>query len=491
MAAEAPPQLRVLRPGTVFHERYEVLRPVAAGGMGAVYEVRHLATRRRRALKVMLPAFVADAGLRARFKQEAIVTSEIESEHLIEIFDADVDPETGMPYIAMELLNGEDLAQRIERRGKLSAPEAVELLAQAASALDKAHAAGVVHRDLKPENLFVTLREDGKPRLKILDFGIAKILESGPNGKTTHALGTPLYMAPEQIEGKGVGPAVDVYALGHIAFALLVGGAYWEPEHDAAPAPFPFMARVLQGLPEPATARAARHRVTLPATFDAWFEQATARDPAARFVPPSRLVERLAQALDVPMPRTSRHELEQVSTVRPPAESIATSAAGSDPPETERGARPEPATTPSGKALLRTLPTPGPFASDHAKPKPRARRLAAAVGLAAAAAAGASVWHGTRKAAPPAHESATVAPDAPAGVARPAQASPPPLEPLSPSASPSDAPAASASAAQPEPSGGASAARNPARRKRGVASAAPAPTSGASSPPEPPDRVGF
>ena len=176
---------------------------------GAVYEVVDQKTRRRRALKVMLPRFVADADMRARFRLEATITADIESEHIVETLDADVDAETGSPFVVMELLKGEDLGVALARRGALPPDEVVELLRQAARALDRTHAAGVVHRDLKPANLVLTRGDDGEPKIKVLDFGIAKLVTgSGAPLETTCALGTPFYMPPEQMaSAKDASPA--------------------------------------------------------------------------------------------------------------------------------------------------------------------------------------------------------------------------------------------------------------------------------------------
>jgi eukaryotic-like serine/threonine-protein kinase len=145
--------LSVLAAGHVFHGRYEVVGCIRSGGMGAIYEVIHIETRRRRALKIMLPSIVTNPDMQARFKLEATVAADIESEHIVETFDAGVDAETGAPFLVMELLRGEDLGAIVDREGALPAEDVVLLLSQAASALDKTHAAGVVHRDLKPENL--------------------------------------------------------------------------------------------------------------------------------------------------------------------------------------------------------------------------------------------------------------------------------------------------------------------------------------------------
>jgi serine/threonine protein kinase len=213
-----------LRVGATFNGRYRVLRRIRAGGMGAIYEVLHRETRRRRALKVMLPGLVSDPELRARFEREATIAAGIRSEHIVETIDAGVDAATGMPFLVMELLVGLDLMQLLEERGRLTGAEVVLLLGQAALALDQTHAAGVIHRDLKPQNLFLTHRDDGTPRLKVLDFGIARLAVAD---QSTAVLGSPLYMPPEQIRGEGtIGPPADVYALAHLAFTLLVGAPY-------------------------------------------------------------------------------------------------------------------------------------------------------------------------------------------------------------------------------------------------------------------------
>jgi serine/threonine-protein kinase len=288
-----------LAAGQVFHGRYEIVRCLRAGGMGAVYECIHLKTRKHRALKVMLPQILADAAMRDRFELEARVTADIESEHIVETFDAGVDEATGAPFLVMELLRGDDLRSIVKKRGALPASETVLLLSQAALALDKTHAAGVVHRDLKPDNLFVTTRDDGSPRLKVLDFGIAKVVaDAGHTVQQTAMIGTPLYMAYEQILGEGtIGPGADIYAMGHIAFTLLTGEPYWADEQKASPAIYVFLGAVMQGAWEPATQRAARRGVALPAAFDAWFARATARVARDRFEGASAMVAALAGAL--------------------------------------------------------------------------------------------------------------------------------------------------------------------------------------------------
>jgi eukaryotic-like serine/threonine-protein kinase len=298
-----PIRSEIPTPGTVFHGRYQVEHCLRSGGMGAVCEIIDRNTARRRALKTMLPHCVSDPGLRARFKHEATITAQVDSEHLVEIFDAGIDEETGMPFIVMELLKGEDLGELLAHCKRLPPADVVLLLHQASHALDRTHALSIVHRDLKPENLYLTRRADGSPRLKILDFGVAKLLTESTRWATTAVLGSPLYMAPEQAVGEaGIGPAADIYALGHIAFTLLVGEAFWEETARCVASPVVLLAKVALGSAQTATQRASALGVSLPSGIDAWFAKATARVPRERFETASELVEALSEVLAVLLP---------------------------------------------------------------------------------------------------------------------------------------------------------------------------------------------
>ena len=312
-----------LRPGDVFQQRYTVVRCIATGGMGSVYEVSHNATRRRCALKVMLPSLVADRDLRARFQTEATITAQIGSEHIVDVLDAGVDPATGTPFIVMELLVGEELCERLVRHGAMPPAEVIELLRQAALALDRTHALGIIHRDLKPENFFLAAREDGSVRIKILDFGIAKVVaESAYGSRQTGTMGTPLYMPPEQVDGTGsISFQADLYSFAQVTYAMLTGEPYFDEDLRAAGGVFGLLTRVMGGPREPASQRARRRRnVTLPPAFDAWFAKASARRPEERFQRASAQVAALAEALGLPppAPRASQPALPQ-ATGRPDA----------------------------------------------------------------------------------------------------------------------------------------------------------------------------
>jgi serine/threonine protein kinase len=295
-----------LSPGAIFHQRYRVVRRIGAGGMGAVYEVVDDVTHGRRALKVMLPSAIDDADLLARFTLESRVIGDIESDHLIRVQDAGIEESSGIPFLVMDLLRGEDLAALLAQRGHLPPEEVVVYLSQAALGLDKTHSASIVHRDLKPANLFVTHRDDGSPCVKILDFGIAKVASDADN-HTTQALGTPVFMAPEQIRNpRGIGPRTDIYALGHIAYALLTGEPYWTEEKKASEGIFMLLSQVVAGPVEPPSARAQRRRgVMLPVAFDAWFQRAAALRPEDRFDRASAATQALAQVFGARAPLPS------------------------------------------------------------------------------------------------------------------------------------------------------------------------------------------
>jgi len=293
----------VLHDGSLFANRYRVVRCIATGGMGAVYEAAHAETGRRCALKVMLPHIVQSPELRERFMREARVTAQIESEFIVDVLDAGVDDATGMPFLVMELLRGEELGQRLARLGRFAPAEAITYLYQTALALDRTHQNAIVHRDLKPQNLFLTQRDDGAPKIKVLDFGVAKIVADGAiAAQQTRNLGTPFYMSPEQFMGEGhIGPPSDIYALGIISFTLLTGEPYWATELNQDSNMYAFVNTAVRGPQEPATVRAARRGVTLPPAFDAWFTTVAASNPAQRFPTATSAIAALGQIFGVPL----------------------------------------------------------------------------------------------------------------------------------------------------------------------------------------------
>jgi len=295
------PNTTDLENGGLFQGRYQIIRCIKSGGMGSVYEVLDQKTASRRALKVMLPQLLSNESLRARFELEAKITGAIESDHLVRVLDAGVDDDSKMPFLVMELLRGEDLTSVLQNHGVLAPQDVALYIGQTARALDKTHAANVVHRDLKPDNLFLTYRDDDTPCVKVLDFGIAKATDVPLEGvQTRPMMGTPLYMSPEQMRAEKVGPATDIYALAHIAYALLTGEPYWKSELDDSPSPFLLAVEVLQGVQEKPTVRALRRKnVHLPEAFDTWFIKATARVPDERFPRASLAASALADVFGI------------------------------------------------------------------------------------------------------------------------------------------------------------------------------------------------
>lgn len=282
--------------GLVISGRYRVEKIIGRGGMGAVYAVRHANTGELCALKMLLPALAANPAAVERFRTEARAPVAIGSDHVVRVIDADVAPELGdAPYIVMELLKGKDLGSELKSRGALPAGEVVVFMKQVARVLDKAHGLGIVHRDLKPANLIVTQREDGTPLVKILDFGIAKLLDQSGVGELTQdgaIFGTPWYMSPEQARGQAskVGPSADLWALGLIVYRLLTGKNYWSAEGMAA--------LVGQILYEPMVppSQMSPH---LGPRFDAWFAKACCREVEGRFPNAMEQIQQLAMALGV------------------------------------------------------------------------------------------------------------------------------------------------------------------------------------------------
>lgn len=232
-----PPDLPPPDPlvGTVIAEKYELIRLLGQGGMGAVYEGRNASTLKRCAVKVLIsPEMAQHQEAVKRFFREARASSVIESDHIVQIFDSGSDPKTGFPYMVMELLNGEDLEHTLRRHGALQPLVAAKLMLQAAMGLAKAHEHQTVHRDIKPANIYLTRRETGEMVIKILDFGIAKVkmekFSETSSGLTRDGsmLGTPLYMSPEQAKGSpNIDVRSDVWSLGVVMYELLSGALPW------------------------------------------------------------------------------------------------------------------------------------------------------------------------------------------------------------------------------------------------------------------------
>ena len=217
-----------VQPGQILAGKYRVERVLGEGGMGIVIAAHHLHLDKRVALKFLRPEVAANREIVARFSNEARSAGKIQSEHVAKVLDVGV-LDDGSPFMVMEYLEGTDLAGLIKQRGRIPGPESIEYVLQACEALAEAHVAGIVHRDLKPANLFLTRRADGSPSVKVLDFGISKAALSNDGAghaltQTAAVLGSPSYMAPEQLKSaRQADPRTDVWALGIILHELMTG----------------------------------------------------------------------------------------------------------------------------------------------------------------------------------------------------------------------------------------------------------------------------
>jgi serine/threonine-protein kinase len=287
--------------GTVI-DRYRITRLIGIGGMGAIYEVTHLDSGKRVAMKMMSKELATHPEALARFRREVKVTTDLAHPNIVEIVDFGAAP-TGEPYLVMEYLDGEDLEARLERDGRVSLPVAVQIIKQVASALSVAHAEGVVHRDLKPGNVFLLRTPDGSVFVKVVDFGISKVLKAATT-KLTMAravVGTPEFMAPEQAAGRidWIDHRTDQWALAVLAWHMLSGRLpFWKPEvHEIlnqvitgdptplAPEFAPLIPREVDKVLRRALTKKREDRYPTINAFARAFEAAAATAPARREAP--------------------------------------------------------------------------------------------------------------------------------------------------------------------------------------------------------------
>ncbi|MAC25838.1 MAG: hypothetical protein CMH59_05070, partial [Myxococcales bacterium] len=310
--------------GTVLDGRYRVRRLLGRGGMGAVWEAEQLRLGRTVALKTLHSSLAGRPDVVERFRREAMAAASVGSPHIVDVYDLGVLPR-GAPFMVMEYLPGQDLAELIAERGPLAPGDAVHVLAQACDALGAAHEAGIVHRDVKSENVMVLARRGDPLFVKVVDFGVSKLRDSSLTG-TADLLGTPYAMAPEQLRAsRDVDARADVYALGVVLHHALSGRLPFE----AATLPALIVA-ITEGQP-----RSLREvRPGLPAALYDIVEAAMARDPAARF----QSCAALASALrSVEVASASAPDAFAATMAVEPAGPADEPAPGLGAPRTERG----------------------------------------------------------------------------------------------------------------------------------------------------------
>jgi serine/threonine protein kinase len=321
-----PSVTSLARVGTVVAGKYKLLDRLGGGGMGEVYRAEHQYAGRVVALKLLRKDFATDPDLTRRFFQEAQAVNKIRHPNIVDVLDAGLCEEG--PYVVMEILEGASLSTALARAGRFDLTAALAVVLPMLSALEAAHRQGIVHRDLKPENVYLARTDAGAVVVKLVDFGIAKILEEPPKpgeigrpmgGPTREGtvIGTPNFMAPEQLAvGGAPGPLTDLWSLGACTFAAMTGRLPFEGDVlgdivlkvCASPIPSP-----------------SNVNPNVPPGFDAWFARACSRDPAKRFQTADELAQALAGVTGIGRIRMATLDEDQVQYVIRPTAGIRTS----------------------------------------------------------------------------------------------------------------------------------------------------------------------
>jgi eukaryotic-like serine/threonine-protein kinase len=311
-----------IEPNAILAGKYRLESLLGRGGMGSVWRAEHLGLNAPVAVKLLDQVDLHGEAL-GRFHREARAAAAIRSPHVVQILDHGVDEISGTPFIVMELMDGESLAQRLDRAECLTPAVTANVFTQVARALSRAHEAQIVHRDLKPDNIFLVRNEDEEVA-KVLDFGIAKTQQLGADSatRTGAVMGTAYYMSPEQISGaKGVDFRTDLWALGVMACECLTGKRPFDAETIGGLA----LKICVEPIPAPSTLG------TVPTGFDAWFARAVSRDAAQRFSSARELADALrlvctgdaTSRVLLPSPKPSLRTMTEAITDSPLSRSAA------------------------------------------------------------------------------------------------------------------------------------------------------------------------
>jgi serine/threonine-protein kinase len=366
--------------GAILDGRFRIDFQLAAGGFGAIYRATDVLSDAEVALKVLLPRLAADRSVVARFRREGKTLANLRDPHTITAYELGEAPD-GTLYIVMELLHGESLYQRFRSHGPLPWRRVVHIARGVCSSLAEAHAAGIVHRDLKPANIHLETQGDDPDFVKVLDFGIAKIVQgNGPeHNELTQAgtmIGTVDYMSPEQMVGGEMTPGSDIYTLGVVMYEMITGRTPFAEAQTATA----ILAAVLTQTPEPLS-----NHVRVPGALDQIVGRCLEREPANRFTDVTDLAEALAEVTAArsrprPSPAVPATGFEQ-AVLTTEATRIDVRYTGSSQPVLDaRGARYRPGDLPSpvpGVARAPALPLPpgvvvhaAPIASPPPRPPP-------------------------------------------------------------------------------------------------------------------------
>ena len=272
----------------VINDTYRIERVIGTGGMGSVFEASHLRIPKRFAIKLLSRKLARNKEALQRFYREAKITSELGHENIVEVLDFN-STEDGQPYIVMELLEGEDLAHRLYRLDCMDLEQTLRIVQQVASAMEVAHERGIVHRDLKPQNIFLCTREGKDDLVKVLDFGITRVLGSDSVvTKKTTVMGSLYYIAPEQARSSEVGPSADIYSMGCIVYTMLAGTPPFFAEEKAD-----IVEQILNDEPTPVR----EFNLAVPQAVDRAVLVALRKDPRQRYASMTEFAKELERAM--------------------------------------------------------------------------------------------------------------------------------------------------------------------------------------------------
>src|ERR1044071_863215 len=277
--------------GKLLGERFLVQDLIGQGGSGTIYRAEHVTLRRKVAIKVLHTELSRDDLAVERFRREATTVAEIDNEHIVEIHDFGRTPD-GRLYLAMELLEGERLDSVLARERQLSVERAADILIQVGEALMEAHAIGYVHRDLRPRNIYLAVRRGKANFVKLLDFGLSKLVEAEGQAASTSlgmTFGDPRYMSPEQARGDRIDRRADIYQLGCVAYEMLTGAPPFGGNRV-----FDILTKQVTEAPQPLPTR----RPGVPLWMEAAVTKLLAKDPENRFATTTRMVEALRRGLE-------------------------------------------------------------------------------------------------------------------------------------------------------------------------------------------------
>lgn len=296
--------------GTVIAERYRVVSRIGEGGMGQVYLAEHVRMKRKSAIKIMRPSLVGDVEALQRFTREAENASQLSHPNIAAIFDFG-ETSDGVVYLAMEYIDGESLAAKLDQYVALHPDVAADILGQAADALQAAHDMNMLHRDIKPDNIMLGKRSDGTYMVKLVDFGIARTMDTSNERltRTGFAVGTPQYMSPEQLAGDALDARSDQYSLALVAFYALTGKHAFPSESSKES----LIARLTA---RPRTLQDAKQDVMWPPALQDIFDRALSPEPVDRFPSVSEFAHAFAGAISSMTPTQTAELYRRALDVR-------------------------------------------------------------------------------------------------------------------------------------------------------------------------------